>query len=333
MDSSLFIDEYLKSIADKLSNENKKVFIAGDFNFDLLNTASHNVTFEFVDTMMSNFLLPVITLPTKVNKGKNTLTDNIFTSHLHPDAKSGNLEINLSDGHLPSFLIIPRQNQNHLPKKHNIYTRSSKNFNKDDFTSDYLSINWDKVIDSTKNDVNASLENFLSKFNGLLDIHLPMRKLSQKEFKQKFKPWISNNILEKINEKNKTFRKYMKAKNKERKGELFDQFKVLKNEVTYLTRSGKRAYYKKYFADNKDNLQKIWKGIKEIINIKSKNYDYPTCIQNGDVNLTDPIAISNSFNDYFTSIADNILEKRKYNGTKSYRDFLAKRLTEKFCLW
>ena len=157
-----------------------------------------------------------------------------------------------------------------------------------------------------------------------------MRKLSQKEFKQKFKPWISNNILEKINEKNKTFRKYMKAKNKERKGELFDQFKVLKNEVTYLTRSGKRAYYKKYFADNKDNLQKIWKGIKEIINIKSKNYDYPTCIQNGDVNLTDPIAISNSFNDYFTSIADNILEKRKYNGTKSYRDFLAKRLTENF---
>jgi len=42
---------------------------------------------------MSNFFLTVITLPTKIN---------------------------LSDGHLPSFLIIPKQNQNHLPKKHTI---------------------------------------------------------------------------------------------------------------------------------------------------------------------------------------------------------------------
>ena len=53
-------------------------------------------------------------------------------------------------------------------------------------------------------------------------------------------------------------------------------------------------------------------------------------MQDGDVNITDPIAISNSFNDYFTSIADNILDNRKYGGSKSYRDFLANRLTENF---
>ena len=45
---------------------------------------------------------------------------------------------------------------------------------------------------------------------------------------------------------------------------------------------------------------------------------------------TDPTAISNSFNDYFTSIADEILKKRKYNGTKSYRDFLSTRLLQNF---
>ena len=116
MNGTDFIDEYLKGIVDKLSNENKKVFIAGDFNFDLLNVASHNETLELFDTMMSNFLLPVITLPTKINRGVNTLIDNIFTNNLHPDTKSGNLEVNLSDGHLPSFMIMPRQNQNHLPK-------------------------------------------------------------------------------------------------------------------------------------------------------------------------------------------------------------------------
>ena len=94
-----------------------------------------------------------------------------------------------------------------------------------------------------------------------------------------------------------------------------------------MIRSSKKDYYKKYFSENKDNIQKIWKGIKEIINIKSKNFYYPTCLQNGDVTITDPIAISNSFNDYFTSIADKILVNRRYEGSKSYRDFLANRLT------
>ena len=99
--------------------EIKNVFIAGDFNFNLLNSATHNDTFEFFDTMMSNFLLPVITLPTEINLGKNYLIDNIFTNHLHPDTISGNLELNLSDGHLPSFMIMPQKTQNHLTKKHN----------------------------------------------------------------------------------------------------------------------------------------------------------------------------------------------------------------------
>ena len=196
MNTNEFIDDHLKGIADKISLENKKVFIAGDFNFDLLNTASHNDTFDFFDTMMSNFLLPVITLPTKINRGNNTLIYNIFTNQLHPDTKSGNLEVNLSDGHLPSFLIITRQNQNHLPKKHNIFTRSNKKFNKNNFITDYNAINWDEVIDLNKNDVHFSMENFLSKFNILLEHHMPLRTILQRQFKQRFKPWISNQIDE-----------------------------------------------------------------------------------------------------------------------------------------
>ena len=330
MNGTDFIDEYLKGTVDKLSNENKKGFIAGDLNFDLLNVATHNESFYFFDTMMSNFLLPVITLPTKVNRGKNTLIDNIFTNHLHPDNKSGNLEIDLSDGHLPSFMIMPWQNQNHLPKKHNLYTHNSTNFSSENFILDYLNIDWDEVIDINRNDINFSMDNFRSKFNALLDGHMPLRKLTQKEFKQKFKPWISKNIIGKISEKNKIFRKYINCKNDIRKAELFEQFKILKNETTHLTRSGKKAYYQKYFAENKNNLQTIWKGIKEILNIKYKNFDYPTCLLVGDINITDPTAITNSFNDYFTSIADDILKKRKYNGTNSHRNFLANRLVENF---
>lgn len=330
MNESEFVDDYLKIITDKLSNVNKNIFIAGDFNFNLLNAAEHDHTFNFFDTMMSNFLLPTITLPTKINRGHNSLIDNIFTSHLHPDSISGNIELNLSDGHLPSFLLIPRKNQNHLPKKHNIFSRSTKNFDNGSFLRDYHNIDWIDVINITNNDVNYSINTFLEKFNAVLDNHMPLRKITHREFKQKFKPWISGQILSKIDAKNKALRKYIRSKNLAAKNDLYRQFKDLKNEVTQLLRSSKKDFYQKYFTENKDNIKKMWKGIKEIINIKAKNFDYPTCLQNGDTIITDPISVSNSFNDYFTSIADNILAQRKYDGRKSHRDFLANRLTENF---
>ena len=329
MDPSIFIDDYLKDIVDKLSSENKKVYIAGDFNFDLLNLANSD-TYDFFETMMSNFLLPVITVPTKINRGSHTLIDNIFTNNLNPDIKSGNLGINLSDGHLPSFLITPKQNQNHLPKKHNIFKRDKKHLNSDALLTDCSNVNWDETVDLDKMDVNHSLQNFMSKMNSILDTHMPLRKISHREFKQKYKPWVSNIILTKIKEKHKKFKKYISCKNDARKAELLSQFKSLKNEITFDIRAGKKAYYQRYFSIHKNNLQKIWKGIKEIINIKSKNFDHPTCIQVDDQTITDPTNIANSFNDYFSSIADKILQKRKYNGTKSYRDFLSNRLLENF---
>ena len=68
MDVNNFIDEKLDTLMHKLSFEkNKKVFITGDFNFDLLKISSHIETFNFFNKMTSNFLLPTITLPAKIN--------------------------------------------------------------------------------------------------------------------------------------------------------------------------------------------------------------------------------------------------------------------------
>merc|ERR1712074_405906 len=98
------------------------------------------------------------------------------------------------------------------------------------------------------------------------------------------------------------------CKNAEEKINLYNRFKNIKNEITDLTRKGKKKFYEKYFADNKNNLKKIWKGIKDIVNIKAKNFDQPSCILNGDMSVTEPKTIANTFNKYFTTIADNILK-------------------------
>ena len=95
-----------------------------------------------------------------------------------------------------------------------------------------------------------------------------------------------------------------------------------------MTRTGKKNYYQRYFTEHKDNIKKVWKGIKEIVDIKSKNYDYPTCLQGKTSTVTDPVAIANSFNDYFTSVADKILNNRKYTGNKLFSYFLRNEWTQ-----
>ena len=79
-------------------------------------------TFDFFNIMMSNFLQPLINIPTKINSTNDTIIDNIFANDLNPDTKSGNLSISISD-HLPSFMIVPKQNQTHLPKKQYLHTK------------------------------------------------------------------------------------------------------------------------------------------------------------------------------------------------------------------
>ena len=47
MNESDFIDNYLTDVVNKVSKTNKKVYIAGDFNFNFLNASTHNSTNEF----------------------------------------------------------------------------------------------------------------------------------------------------------------------------------------------------------------------------------------------------------------------------------------------
>ena len=48
----------------------------------------------------------------------------------------------------------------------------------------------------------------------------------------------------------------------------------------------------------------------------------PNCIIDNNEAITDPTKISNKFNNYFSGIAQTILNKRKYHGNKQFTDFL-----------
>jgi exonuclease III len=62
---SQFNDE-ICCLMKKLNTLNKKVYILGDFNINLLNNNSHSDTTEFVNVMFSSTFFPLINRPTKL---------------------------------------------------------------------------------------------------------------------------------------------------------------------------------------------------------------------------------------------------------------------------
>ena len=322
MPANEFNDIYLKTLTSNLNIENDKhIYLSGDFNFDLLKASTDSSTSDFFDTLTSNFLLPMITLPTKINTVNETLIDNIFTNQFVPDTISGNITIGISD-HLPSFVIIPNPNQHHLPKKNNIYRRNYRNFDQENFLLDIIAIDWANTLEIQKNDPNKSFNNFYESIENILNIYAPLKKVTNKEHKRIYKPWITNGIIKSIKRRNKLFNTYVICKNITRKRELHASYKTLRNSIQILIKDSKMNFYKTYFTRNNKNLRKVWQGIKSIINNKTKIYDTPTCLIHDEKTITDPVDISNQFNNYFSNIADSILDKKKYHGVKSHIDFL-----------
>ena len=102
-----------------------------------------------------------------------------------------------------------------------------------------LQINFHEILKIQDENPNTSLEILLNLIHTLLDKNIPLIKITNKETKLQNKPWLSLEILEKINEKYKLYHKFCKAKDLARKEQLHEEFRALRNTVTKGLRENK----------------------------------------------------------------------------------------------
>ena len=69
--------QYLDTVFSKAKIERKCVFLMGDLNINLLNYDSNNTRNEFLNFMVSQYLLPHILHPTRITDHSSTIIDNI----------------------------------------------------------------------------------------------------------------------------------------------------------------------------------------------------------------------------------------------------------------
>ena len=176
MDLTDFNCNYLNKVLENNSKEQKSIFLLGDVNVNFLNYNEHNRTNEFVDSLASNSVIPLILQPTRITSHSNTLIGNIFSNVIDPDIISGNLTATISD-HLPQFSIIPNMFGNIPGNKSNIYERDWSKFDRENFILDYFSVEWEDLLKIDELNADNSTKKFLDKINMLLDTYAPINRV------------------------------------------------------------------------------------------------------------------------------------------------------------
>ena len=144
--------EHHKYILNKINSDkdlkNCDVTILGDLNIDLLQFSNHNLTNQYLESLLSLGFLPVVTKPTRIHKQSATLIDHIFTNKKANVYETGIIESPLSD-HYPVFYIEQTKVQRSVPEI--IKTRKINNETTKSFCDLLESAPWNNVINEKKN--------------------------------------------------------------------------------------------------------------------------------------------------------------------------------------
>ena len=199
--------------------------------------------------------------------------------------------------------------------KSNFYERNWSKFNQENFLLDYFDITWDNVLHVNENNVNKSFDVFYDSMTNILDLNAPWRKVTKKKFKTRRKPWVTTGILTSISIRDQIYKKSIKAKTSTEKTTLFKY----RNLIVSLLRYSKRNHFTRYFQENLQR-QKNWEGVRNIISIKPLTHH--SSISHIDNSVTcDPILVSNTFNSYFSEVANSIRAKIP-DTTKHFSNYL-----------
>ena len=292
-----FLD-YIESTLSMAKKEKKLLFIMGDFNFNLLNYESHTETNDFLNTMISHYMLPYILQPTRVTDHSATVIDNIFSNNTEHNTLSGSILSRISD-HFPQFLVMTKVNIDY--KRCSFAKRDFSNLNEQKFISDFSNINHSFLYDNDKT-LNYKFDTFYENLNSYVNHHVPTKKMTKKDLKFCSKPWINSRIKNLMKYRDRLLRKLNK------KYTLQNEYlyKKFRNRVVNELRTSKIDYYKKYFTEHRDNIKMLWNGIRSIINVQNSKFNnISQIIQNGQI-IKNPKDIPESLNQYFVNVADNI---------------------------
>ena len=286
-------NDKLNSNMVKVSNQNKEVYLLGDFNSNILtnNPRAENL----LDVTSNNDLTQLINDPTRETVNSSTAIDFIFVSHPENVVQSGVIPVAISDHYMP--FCVRKCKQLKKPTR-TIHIRNYKNYNKSQFQSLLQQVPW--WVIETFQDPQDMLNAFVALFSDIADACAPM---IHKKVKGLDTPWLTGEIRKLMSARDKLKQDAVKAKSVD----MYQQYKQLKNRIIYKCKKAKQEYFSNLIYESCDNTNKLWRSIKKVLPQKTK--ETVTVIQDDNGTHTDPVNIANSFNSFFCRIGSDLCAK------------------------
>ena len=244
-------NEQLNSMLQRISGENKTLYIMGDFNIN------HHPTNNFLETLYFYSLTPLITKPTRITENTATLIDNIFTNNSVSSRRhlSGILYTDISD-HLPVFFFDTCSEYTRKEEFHGKRMINTNSLNR--LMAELNAINWSFVYEN-ETDAQLGYTDFINIFKKVYDKCIPIRYVKRKV--NPSKPWLTEGLMKCIKVKNKLYKERVKSPSPLR----IEIYKRYRNKLNSILRATEKGYFETLFQKNKNNLRKSWQIIKDII--------------------------------------------------------------------
>jgi hypothetical protein len=298
LESQSDFNTFFFALINKASILNSNSIFLGDFNCDISAPSLPESSETFISEFRSFHFIPVISVPTRLgSNGSVTLIDHIWTNSMTP-YEAGVFPIDVSD-HYPIFLSLPGAMLN-SEEKIKCKFRCHSGGTLGDLKLEVSRISEQfGVYDGL--DAGEACGRFCDLLFAAYERTCPI-KTKIISIKRLNNPWLNDELQETINIKHKLYRLSMMDSS------YCDTHVYYRNKTTVDIRNAKRKYFGDKFNACQSDIKKTWASINSILkpDKNSKKHEHEISLKDNDQIVSDPVRVTNLFNEYFTTIADNL---------------------------
>ena len=317
-------NDALKNTISQIHDDTLAI-ILGDININLLSENNEKVE-NYLNNFLEKSLIPCITLPTRIRDYSATLIDHIFLKCprklLQNKCSSGNLIFDVSD-HLPNFMFFNIDVPSIKDRPHiRLFSEKRKKLFLDNLVNEPSLIN-----ENDLGEVNSSYDIFSTNYLNLFNKYFPYVRQSRTSYKNK--PYITSGIKVSIKTRNKLYHKFLNNKNEINEG-IWRRFR---NKTRTIITRAQEMYYNKLLKSHQNSSRQLWNTFGKILNKNKQNKRKIGSLNiNGD-KISDPQTITDSFNNFFSQIGDNLAANFAGNNTNEYKKYLGSPANQSMLLY
>ena len=289
-----FVEIFDKSLTKmRNSSGNKETIIIGDVNCNYLR---NNENKPLKEMLSLNGFIQTITDPTRITSESETLIDVILSNKPEMLLNNQVLPCALSD-HEAIFCVRDTKKKREAPEI--VKCRDYSNYSTEELQKTLQETDFSTVYsEQNPNQAWISLKFILL---NIFNLHAP---LISKRVKGKKSPWLTRELKNEMNNRDKLHRKFLKTKSVND----FNSYKTQRNKVNILVRKAKNKHFISLITESTKDPKRFWKILKAIFPTKEIVSNAKSFFINGKL-TSNPTKIAAGFCNFFTTMARKVKEK------------------------